>query len=761
MDDIRSAAVIGAGVMGAGIAAHLANAGVDVVLLDLDAKVAEKAVAVQVRSGGFMDPQFAARVRTGSTTTDMSLIADADWIVEAVVERRDVKHAVYAAIDAVRKPGSIVSSNTSTIPLDALLQKASPEFAANFLITHFFNPPRWMRLLEIVDGPSTNPVVTRRISEFADFRLGKGIVVCKDTPGFIANRIGTFWMGVALNQALELQIPVEEADAFLGRPFGIPDTGVFGLLDLIGIDLMPSVHRSLQGTLPETDPYQSIDAEPPLIGQMIAQGRTGRKAGAGFFRRTADRQRREVLDLLSEAYRDYRKPTPASEIGGACDAMEHPSLGGQLAGDVMRRTLSYAAMLVPEISDSIADVDEAMRLGYGWKYGPFELIDCLDADWLARSLAENGMVAPALIYAAAEAGGFYRTEDKVRACLSPSRTYQPISRPDGVIALADLKLASEPVESSEGASLWDLGDGVAALELKTKLNTLNIDVLLSIEKLLGHVETDFSALVIATDLPVFSAGADLRLFLKAVEANDIGFLRSFIETGQRVFQALKHAPYPVVAGVGGRAVGGGLELALHCDAIQAHAEIQIGLVETSVGVIPAWGGCKELLLRIARNADLPHGPVAPALHAFDVIGGAKVSANALDARKLGFLRVSDEITMNRDRLIADAKAKALKLSKSYVAPEPEHLTLSGPSGAAAILNVIDGAQLAGRITPHDRYIGERLAYVLSGGDVDPTQPVTEGHVLDLEREVFLELVTTEPTRQRIAHMLTHGKRLRN
>ncbi|MCC7253979.1 3-hydroxyacyl-CoA dehydrogenase/enoyl-CoA hydratase family protein [Hyphomicrobium sp.] len=759
MTDIRSAAVIGAGIMGSGIAAHLANAGLDVVLLDLDPTVAANGVARQVKSGGFMDPRFAGRVRTGSSETDIRLISDADWIVEAVAERLDVKHSVYSAIASERKPGSIVSSNTSTIPLGALLQQRSPSFSADFLITHFFNPPRWMRLLEIVDGPLTNPDVTRRIAEFAHTRLGKGIVSCKDTPGFIANRIGTYWMGVALNEAIKLGIDIEEADAFLGKPFGIPETGLFGLLDLIGIDLMPSVLRSLQQALPATDPFQDFDAEPPLVARMIGQRRTGRKAGAGFFRLTPDRKGREALDLISETYRPLRSVSVT--VGTPRAAMQHAAKGGQLADAVMRRTLSYAATLVPEISDSIADIDEAMRLGYGWKEGPFELIDRLDAAWFAKALTARGMTPPALVEEAAREGGFYTSASGRRSYLVPGKSYQSIPRPDGSISLSDLSLSAQPVAGSESASLWDLGDGVACLELRSKMNTFNFDVLRSIEELTERVSRDFRALVIGTELPVFSAGADLRLFLNAIERNNRDSLRSFIVAGQRAFRALKFAPFPVVAAAAGRAVGGGLEFALHCDAIQAHAELQAGLVETSIGVIPAWGGCTELLLRVVANPELPHGPVAPALHAFNVIGSARISSSAFDALRLGYLRPTDRITMNRERLLSDAKATAIRLSEGYAPPEPQLLTLSGRSGASALVNVLDTTELAGRLSPHDRLIGEKLAWVLSGGSADPTKPLPEEHVLGLECEAFLELATTPATRERITHMLERGKPLRN
>jgi 3-hydroxyacyl-CoA dehydrogenase len=765
MEQIRNAAVIGAGIMGSGIAAHLANAGINVVLLDLDAAVAADGVARQVKSGGFMDPRFAKRVRTGSTISDIGLVSQADWIVEAVAERIDIKHSIYAAIDGVRKPGSIISSNTSTIPLQALLEKSTPAFSADFVITHFFNPPRWMRLLEVVDGPSTNPLVTRRIAAFAEEHLGKGVVNCKDTPGFIANRIGTFWMGIALNEAIKLGIDIEEADAILGKPFGIPESGVFGLLDLIGIDLMRAVFGSLQQALPAHDAFQAIDAEPALLARMISDRRTGRKAGAGFYRLSADRKNREALDLLSGEYREQRDAksvAAALKFAGPRDAMEYNGKAGQLAGHVLRQTLSYAASLVPEITETPADIDEAMRLGYAWKHGPFELIDKLGPDWVAQTFAAHDMPVPPLLTQGARGQGFYKTIQGQRSCLAPGRSHQPLRRPDGVIRLSDLKLSTQPVEARAATSLWDLGDGVACLELTTKMSTLNFTALDDIENLIERVKQDFRALVIGNDSAVFSAGADLRFFLEAVETGDHARLRSFIDTGQRTFRALKFSPFPIVAAAAGRALGGGLEIALHCDAIQAHAEFLAGLVETRVGVVPAWGGCKELLLRISQSPDQPHGPVAPALTAFDVIGAARISASAFDARTLGILRPEDPITMNIERLLSDAKATALRLSKNYVAPQPRAIILSGRSGASAIVNVLDTADAAGRLSPHDRVIGEKLASILTGGPTaDPAKPVPEDTLFDLEREAFLELIATDATRQRISHMLTTGKPMRN
>jgi 3-hydroxyacyl-CoA dehydrogenase len=764
MTTITKAAVIGAGVMGSGIAAHLANAGVEVVLLDIEKKFADGGVARQLKANGFMDKGFAGRITTGSTGDDMSLLADADWIVEAVAERLDIKQNLYKAIDAVRKPGSIVSSNTSTIPLAALTGGLPESFAADFLITHFFNPPRIMRLLELVSGPKTNPDVTAKIHDFADRGLGKTVVVCKDTPGFIGNRIGNYWMVVAQNEAIDMGLDVEEADAIIGKPFGIPSTGIFGLLDLVGIDLMPTILRSLQNALPKSDAIHDYDAEPTLIAKMIAENRLGRKSGAGFVRLSADKTR-DITDLKTGDYRPMKKVESESLDAAKGDAralMEHPGLGGRYASVVMEKSLAYAVALVPEITDGPDAVDDAMRTGYGWKQGPFELIDRLGAGWLVERLTARGLAVPAYLALAAEKGGFYSVVEGKLSCLLSDGSIRPVMRGEGVITIADLKLATKPVADYSCAALWDLGDDVACLEFRTKMNTFSEALLDAINAALDEVGKSFKALVIGSDSPVYSAGADLRVFLETVENGGSEALGKFIDKGHQTFKAVKYAPFPVVGAPSGLAFGGGCEILLHCDAIQAHAELSIGLVETRIGVVPGWGGCKEMLIRQYGLSGVTRGPVAPAIATFNLIAPARVSGSAFEAQSLGFLRPADGVTMNRDRLLADAKRKALSLVDGYVAPEPPQLALSGPSGTSAMSNIIEGETLAGRATAHDKVVGEALINVLSGGPkADPLKPTTEDEVLALERQAFITLFETPATVDRVKHMLATGKPLRN
>lgn len=756
MASIEKATVIGAGTMGAGIAAHLANAGVSVTLLDIDAALAEAGVARQLKAGGFMDPAFAARVRTGSSLTDLSLAADSDWIIEAIAEKPDIKQALYRALDTLRKPGSIVSSNTSTIPLARLIEGMPEHFAGDFLITHFFNPPRRMRLFELVAGEKTRPAAQAAIASFADHGLGKSVVHAKDTPGFIGNRIGNYWMMVAENEAITLGLSVEEADALIGKPFGIPSTGIFGLLDLVGIDLMATILKSLQGALPSSDAMQDYAAEPPLVSRMIAENRLGRKSAAGFVKLSADRKTRVITDLATGEYRAAQtlaSPALVSSKGNARLLMEHESTGGRFAAIVMGKTLAYAAALVPEIADTPEAIDEAMRTGYGWKEGPFELIDRLGPEWLKTKLGNLGVTVPPYLAQAAEAGNFYGVRDGKAVSLLPDAEWHEIIRPEGVLTLAALKLCSVPVQSSEIANLWDLGDGVACLELRTKMNTFSPAALDAIAAALEMVRTDFSALVIGGDADPFSAGADLRQFLFTFETEGREALDRFIALGQQTFKAIKFAPFPVVSAVSGLALGGGAEISLHSAAVQAHAELSIGLVETKIGLIPGWGGCKEMLLRFNETCS----PLEAAQKVFSLVSSARTSSSAFDARALSLLRSTDGISMNRERLLGDAKNRALLLSAGYTRQQERSVPVVGKEGFAAMTAMLerDG------VTAHDRTVGQKLAWVLAGGDAASGSAIDEDALLALEREAFLDLLETPETIARIRHMLDTGKPLRN
>ncbi len=747
---IKKAAVIGAGIMGSGIAAQIANAGVPVVLLDIVPKgatnrnaIAEGAVAKLLKSdpAAFMHPKNARLVTTGNLEDDIALLKDCDWIVEAVLEDPGIKRALYQKLEAVRKPGSIVSSNTSTIPLALLVKDMPASFQGDFLITHFFNPPRYMRLLELVAGPATRQDAASEIADFCDVVLGKGVVRCKDRPGFIANRIGGLWIQAAINAALDLGLTVEEADA------------------------VPHVAASMKQTLPADDPYIRMLRFPPLFQTMIDTGYTGRKGKGGFYRlnREGGGRVKESIDLKTGTYRPSAEPRLDSLAAAARDPgalLHHPDRGGEFARRVLLQTLAYAAMLVPEIADDIVAVDEAMRLGYAWKLGPFELIDQIGVDTLIAGLKQAKMPVPKLLEIAA-GKSFYRTQDGRHEHLTVAGDYAAVERAPGVLLLADIKRRSKPLAKNAAASVWDIGDGVLCLEFHSKMNALDGDSVAMIGQALALTGAKHKALVIYNEGSNFSVGANIGLALYVANVAAWPLLEETIAGGQKTYKAVKYAPFPVVAAPSGMALGGGCEILLHCAAVQAHAETYMGLVETGVGLVPGWGGCKETITRHMLNDKRPGGPMPPLSQAFEQIAMAKVSKSAEEARDLLYLRPSDGVTMNRDRLLADAKAKALSLAKDYRPPVPQALRLPGPTGRAALDLAVGELQRQGKAAPHDGVVVDKLAEVLSGGATDLLDEVGEDQLYALERAAFLALLREPATLARMEHMLETGKPLRN
>jgi 3-hydroxyacyl-CoA dehydrogenase len=780
MAAIRKVGVLGSGVMGAGIAAHVANAGVPVVLLDVvppgAAQRSSLAVAAVERLGKtrpapLMAAERARLITPGNLEDDLALLGDCDWIVEAVLERADVKQQVYRAVDAVRRPGAIVSSNTSTIPLVQLIDGLPESFARDFLITHFFNPPRYMRLLELVAGRSTRPAAVAAVRAFADLELGKSVVDCKDTPAFIANRIGTYWIEAALREAFAGGLLVEEVDALAGKAFGFPKTGVFGLLDLVGIDLSPHIARSLLASLPPDDAYCVEHQESALIDRMIAAGLTGRKGLGGFYRLDVaggkgGKKVKQAIDLVTGEYRPLVEPRLASVAaardGGPRALLEHPDRGGRYAWKMLSQTLAYAAAVAPAIANDVAAVDEAMRSGFGWRWGPFELLDRLGPAWFAARLAAEGRPVPPLL-AAAGGGTFYRVEAGRLQQLAFAGGWSEVGRGEGVLLLGDVKRRTAPVAKNPSASLWDLGDGVLCLEFTSKMNALDEGILRQLAKACALIDgKTWQALVIANEGENFSVGANLGVVLFAANLAIWPAIEASLAEGQKVFKAMKYAPFPVVGAAAGMALGGGCEILLHCDAVQAHAESYLGLVEVGVGVIPGWGGCKEMTTRWATSAKRPGGAMPAVAKVFETISTAAVSTSAAEARGLLLLRDGDGITMNRDRLLADAKAKALALlAAGYQPPVETAISLPGPSGKAALDMVVAGFRASGVATPHDAVVAGQLATVLTGGDTDITETVSEDDLYRLEREAFLALIRTPATLARIEHMLETGKPLRN
>ncbi len=771
---IRKVGVVGAGTMGAGIAAQVANAGIPVVLLDIvppgagaRSVLAERAVATLLKAepAAFMHAGAARLVETGNVEDDLGKLADCDWIVEAVLERPDIKQALFRTLEAVRRPGSAISSNTSTIPLGVLTAGMGEAFRRDFLITHFFNPPRYMRLLEVVAGPHTAPGTVEAVSAFADAALGKSVVRCEDSPGFIANRLGIYWLQLAMTEAIDGGLTVEEADAVIGPPVGIPKTGVFGLLDLVGIDLGPQVNASMRRALPPGDAFHAVDRDIPLIGEMIAKGLTGRKGKGGFYRmdRSKGGRTMQAIDLGTGEYRALRKPELPELRAAGKDLralLASPGKAGTYAFRVLAQTIAYAATLVPTAAAGIADIDEAMRLGYAWKWGPFELADRLGTAWLAGRLAAAGMTVPTLL---ADAAGktFYRVENGRRQFLALDGSYRDVVRAPGVLLLEDIRLASRPVLENGSAALWDIGDGVACFEFTSKGNALDDKTIELLGAAIERVARTFKALVIYNEGTNFSLGANLGLALFAANMAAWGEIDRLIAGGQKAFKALKYAPFPVVGAPAGMALGGGCEILLHADAVQAHAESYIGLVECGVGLVPGWGGCGEMLARWRSDPRLPRGPMPAPAKAFETISMADVSKSAHGAMEKKFLRPTDGITMNRDRLLADAKARALALVDGYAPPAPPEFVLPGPSGRAGMNAAAHGLHRRGIATDHDLVVADGLADVLSGGDTDIIDTVGEQHVLDSERRVFMRLLRTGPTLARIEHTLDTGKPLRN
>ncbi|WP_226017263.1 3-hydroxyacyl-CoA dehydrogenase/enoyl-CoA hydratase family protein [Novosphingobium sp. FKTRR1] len=768
---IRKVCVIGAGVMGAGIAAQVANAGVPVLLLDIVRDPADRnAVAAaalarlkKAEPAAFMSPRAAKLVEVGNIDDDLARVAECDWVIEAIIERLDLKHALYEKLEAVRRPGTAVSSNTSTIPLGKLVEGRSEAFARDFLITHFFNPPRYMRLIEVVAGPASDPALVARVSAFADQALGKTVVAAKDTPGFLANRVGTFWLQSALNAAIELGLTVEEADAIAGKPMGVPKTGVFGLVDLVGIDLMPHLKASLTSTLPADDAYQAIAIDHPLIDRMIATGFTGRKGKGGFYRVNREAgKRKEAIDLATGEYRAQIKPEalPGAAQKDLNALLALPGKAGAYAWAILGPTLSYAASLLPQAADDIVAIDVAMKLGYNWKYGPFELIDRIGTAALAARLSAEGKPVPAIVEVA-QGRTLYRIEGGQRQFLGLDGTYHDVVRPDGVLLLEDIKLTAKPLLKNGSAALWDIGDGVVCLEFTSKMNAIDGEILKLIGKAIPLVAGGYKALVVYNEGSAFSAGANLGLAMFAVNIAAWGEVEKLIAGGQMAYKALKYAPFPVVGAPAGLALGGGCEVLLHCDAVQAHAESYIGLVECGVGLVPGWGGCGEMIDRLSKLRGLPRGPVPAVAKAFELISTATVAKSAADAQDLGFLRATDGVTMNRDRLLADAKARALALVEGYVPPAPPTFRLPGAGGKAAMTLAVEGFQAQGKATAYDAVVADALATVLTGGEADLVDTVTEGDLLTLERQAFLRLARNPGTQARVEHMLTTGKPLRN
>ncbi len=796
---IKKAAVLGAGVMGSQIAAHLANAGIEVLLLDIvppSLTEEERARGLtrespevrtrlarmglervkQMRPPAFFDPERAQLIAPGNLEDDLPALASVDWIIEAVVEDAAIKRELFARLEPHRRPDAIVSSNTSGIPISFLQEGRSESFRRHFLGTHFFNPPRYMKLVELIPTSETDPDVVRTIADFCDRALGKGVVLAKDTPNFIANRIGVFSFLCTLRAMQENELSLEEVDALTGPVIGHPKSATFRTADLAGLDTLARVVENLAARAPE-DERRELFVLPDFVQEMIRRGWIGEKAGQGFYRRDPATGEIFALDYRTLQYRPRQKARlaalewvrPIEDVRERLRTLlQNTDRAGRFLWTIISETLVYAANRIPEIAPDIVQVDRAMTWGFNWELGPFETWDALGVRPLVERLEREGRSIPPLVRDLLASGNetFYREEGGRRSYFDvASKSYREVELPAGLLLLSSLKAQNRVIRSNPGASLIDLGDGVACVEFHSKMNTIGADTVQMLQYALQCMAEDFEGLVIGNQGEHFSAGANLLLLLLAAEEGEWEELDAMIRAFQKTNMALKYSEKPVVVAPFGLTLAGGCEIALHASRVHAAAETYMGLVETGVGLIPAGGGTKELLLRMLERA--PSGDSVDLFpyvrQAFETIALARVSGSAHEARKMGFLRPTDPITMNRDRLIAEAKQTVLALARQgYEPPRPRtDIPILGEPGLAALKLGIHLAWRAGQITEYEAHIGRKLAWVLCGGDFRSPRTVSEDYLLDLEREAFLSLLGEPKTRERMRHMLAEGKPLRN
>jgi 3-hydroxyacyl-CoA dehydrogenase len=774
MRPIQRVTVLGSGTMGSRIAAHFSNAGVPVLLLDLPGEpgnrnsITRKGLdaALNQKPPAFFTPDGPNLIELGNYDDDLARIRDTDWIIEAVTERLDVKQTLWKRVDEHRAPHAILSTNTSGIPIRQIAHGFSDSFRQQFLGTHFFNPPRYLHLVELIPTAETSTAVFDCVRAFAESRLGKGTVPCKDTPAFIANRIGSFFGAATVKAMMDGGYTVEEVDALTGPLIGIPKSATFRLFDIVGLDVWAFVMDNLHQALTE-DAWRHWFITPPFVRAMLERGWLGEKSGQGFYRRTG--KDRLVLDWTTLEYHPAPILAPFPELK---NFSRNPDMGerlrhlvassdraGSFVWNVLKHVFAYAAAKVGEISDRIVEIDRAMRWGYGHKLGPFELWDALGFESTARRMQAEGLALPESVQhmLAERAASFYRSADHLGF---PNTEYFDLSqgcyarldnRP-GIVSLQSIKRARGVVDSNASASLIDLGHGILCLEFHSKMNAVGNETLAMMDRAVELLADRFSALIIANEGENFSVGANLLELVTAAQAGRFDLIEQIIRHFQSSMMRLKYAPKPVVAAVFSRALGGGCEIVLQSHRVQASAETYMGLVEVGVGLIPAAGGCKEMVLRFEDSPET----------AFEQIGQAMVSGSAHEARRLGYLRDVDRISMNPDLLIGDAKRFAIDLEKNY---QPgisrRDIRAAGTDGYSRMRLAAWSMRESGYISDHDFAIGDKLARVLSGGNVSPGTLVSEQDLLDLEREAFLSLLGTPKTLNRITHMLKEGKPLRN
>lgn len=803
---IQKAVVLGAGTMGARIAAHFANAGLPCVLLDMvppdlkpGAPTSERnrfarnglEAAKKSRPAAFFSAALSEKISIGNFEDDLARCGEADWIIEVVAENLEIKRNLLSRVAQFRKPGAIVTTNTSGLPVRLIAEGLPDEFQEHWAGTHFFNPPRYLKLVEIIPGPKTLPAVVETLQDFCDRRLGKGVVVAKDTPNFIANRIGTFSMLNALRLMGELGMTVEEVDACTGPAVGWPKSATFRTADIVGLDVLVHVVKNIYETAPNDESRERYKV-PVLVEEMTRRGWLGDKTGQGFYKKVKGEGEKEILtlDVYTMGYRTRQKARFASlEAGKTIDdtrqrlqTLVGPILEGQ-KGDkaqqflwgALSETCLYASQRVPEISDNIVDVDRAMRWGFGWELGPFEMVDALGLNAFAAQIEKEGRPLPALMEKVFASGrkSFYESEKGITTVFDLGAAgLKRVEEPAGIVVLKSLKDAGREFERNSGASLVDLGDGVVCCEFHAKMNAIGADLIAMIHKGLKRLESDFDAMVIANQAVNFSVGANLMLVLVGAQEQEWEELHMAVKQFQNVNLAIKYAKKPVVAAPQGMALGGGCEISLHAARIHSAAEAYVGLVETGVGLIPGGGGTKEMLIR--ANEHSAGGEDLDLFHAlkpvFESVAMAKVGTSAEECRELGYFRREDRYSMNAQRLVADAKETALGLARSGWKPGAASWQEGAQTTQIKVLGeqFLAGAKLAihmlvrgGYASEYDAVVARKLANILAGGPLSSPQLVSEQYILDLEREAFVSLCGEKKTQERIAHTLKTGKPLRN
>ncbi len=757
--------------MGARIAAHFANAGVPSVLLDivLPGQSHRNAAAIKgienaakQKPSGFFTESAMSLIKPGNLEDNLDQIADCDWIIEAVTEDLQIKRDLWHRVELIRRPDAILSTNTSGIPLARIAEGFSPSFRAHFLGTHFFNPPRYLHLMEMIPGADTDPDVIRFVTEYADRKLGKGVVPCKDTPNFIANRIGSFFGSTIAKVTMEDDYSVEEVDALTGPLIGLPNSASFRLLDIVGLDVWAFVGSNLYDAVPH-DPWRERFLPTPYQKEMLQRKWLGEKTGQGFYKRVGKGDNKEiwVIDWKTFEY----KPLPKVKFPSAEAAKSIEDLperlrtlvsGNDRVGNFLWKVFSdvflYSAAMIPEISDRIVEIDQAMRWGYANKLGPFELWDALGFKAVVDRLESEHRPIPQNIQDALASGAtsFYERKHKTYFDFARHR-FEPLEERPGILMLSDVKQSNGVIRQNPGASLIDLGDGVCCVEFHSKMNAIGEDNIAMLYAGLDELNTNFDAMVVANDGQDFSVGANLMMMLLGAQEGEWDDLNAAVNRFQQVNMAMKYAPKPVVAAPFSRTLGGGCEIALHASKVQASAELYMGLVEVGVGLIPGGGGCKELLARLKDPRKV-----------FELIGYAKVSSSAEDAKHLGLLHRTDAISMNPERLVGDAKALAKSLVADYTPGTPrQDIKVHGEAAFAMLKIGIWSARQGDYISDYDVVVGEKLALILTGGHLTGEHSVSEQYLLDLEREAFLSLCGNPKTQERMQFMLKTGKPLRN